>query len=131
MAFKHLPSSSSRVPVVAQTPDPSLVASANGGAPLSYVEDNERPTPWHRYAAALRRYRWLVLACFGLGAVLGYVGTRFVTPEYEAHATVWISSESERRPAQNGPIQSEQLLNPTGWDELFRSERVTDSVVLN
>ena len=98
-------------------------------APLSYAEDSDRPTPWHRYISALARYRWLVLACVALGAGAGFVGARFAAPEYEAHATIWISTDEEHAGPQAGPIQAQELLNSTGWDELFRSHRVTDSVV--
>src|SRR6185312_6518419 len=79
--------------------------------------------------SALARYRWLVLACLVLGGGAGYLGARMSAPEYEAHATIWISSDDARHTTQNGPIQAQELLNPTGWDELFRSLRVTDSVV--
>jgi capsular exopolysaccharide synthesis family protein len=65
-----------------------------------------------------------------LGAGTGYVATRFVAPEYESHGTIWISHDDERHSVTNGPIQADELLNPTAWDELFRSYRITDSVVL-
>ncbi len=97
-------------------------------APLSYVEDTERPTPWHRYLSALARYRWLIGGCLVVGAAGGFVGAKMSSPEYESHATVWISTDE--RGAQQGPIQAQELLSPSGWDELFRSHRVTDSVVL-
>ncbi len=83
-----------------------------------------------RYISALARYRWLVLACVALGAGAGFVGARFAAPEYEAHATIWISTDDVHPGPQAGPIQAQELLNSTGWDELFRSHRVTDSVVL-
>jgi polysaccharide biosynthesis transport protein len=117
--------------VPAESPDARLVAVADDqGAALSYAEDADRPTPWHRYLAALGRYRWLVLGCLVLGGAGGFVGAKLSVPEYEAHATIWISTEDERRGPQAGPIQAQELLNPTGWDELFRSLRVMDSVVL-
>ncbi|GEM_PF-220292 len=122
------------LPARANSADANLPAAAEpAGPPPSYGDGAaERPTPWHRYRAALRRYRWLVLGCLLLGAGGGYAATRFVTPEYEAHATIWIASDDAGRGggSQNGPIAAQQLLNPTGWDEMFRSLRVTDSVVL-
>ena len=88
-------------------------------APLSYAEDSDRPTPWHRYISALARYRWLVLACVALGAGAGFVGARFVAPEYEAHATVWISTDEEHAGPQAGPIPG------AGAPELHRLGRVS------
>src|SRR5208283_358752 len=100
-----------------------------GGYPQDPEEGN-RPTPWHRYRAALHRYRWLVLAGLVLGAAFGYSATRFVVPEYESHGTIWISHDDDRHGVSAEPLQPGQLLNPTAWDELFRSLRITDSVVL-
>ena len=113
--------------------DPAAAAGDPAGAWGGYPQDPEdgnRPTPWHRYRAALHRYRWLVLGGLILGAGAGYGATRFVTPEYESHGTIWISHDDERHPVSAGPIQADELLNPTAWDELFRSYRITDSVVL-
>ncbi len=127
MAPKSLPPGRSTLP--AQSHDAAFMPAVDEpSAPLSYVEDTERPTPWHRYLSALARYRWLVAGCLILGAAGGFVGAKLSTPEYESHATIWISTDD--RGPQQGPIQAQELLNPTGWDELFRSHRVTDSVVM-
>jgi polysaccharide biosynthesis transport protein len=129
MAFKSLPPGRGSLPV--EQRDPRFLTNVDDhAAPPPYTEDGERPTPWHRYLAALARYRWLVVACLILGALGGVGGARMAAPEYESHATIWISAEGDRRQASGGPIQAQELLNPTGWDELFRSQRVTDSVVL-
>jgi len=117
--------------VPTESRDNFLVAGVDESAPTSYAEDTDRPTPWHRYLSALSRYRFLVAGCLLLGAGGGYVGAHYSVPEYEAHATIWISmDEAGGRGPQAGPIQAQELLNPSGWDELFRSLRVTDSVVL-
>ena len=85
--------------------------------------------PWSRYLAALRRYKWLVLAIVIAGAALGFAATRLITPEYEVQATIWISTTEESRRDDRGPIRSQELLNPTAWLELFKSFAVLDPVV--
>ena len=90
----------------------------------------EARTPWHRYLAALKRFKWLIAGCTVLGAAGGYAATRFVAPEFEARATMSIALGGGGR-SQTGPIQAEELLGPASWEQLFRSLRVTDSVVVN
>jgi polysaccharide biosynthesis transport protein len=91
--------------------------------------DAEARTPWHRYLAALRRFQWLIGGCVVAGVAGGFATTRFVAPEYEVHGTIWISQPDGRQtPGQ--PIQADQLLNSSTWEQLFTSLRVTDSVVL-
>ena len=110
-----------------------LPAMAGGwGAPaLEPALAGEPTTPWHRYFAALRRFRLLIVACVIAGIVGGYIATRFVVPEYEAHGTIWISIGDDRHQSSGAaPIQADQLLNSATWEQLFRSLRVTDSVVL-
>lgn len=85
--------------------------------------------PWARYLAALRRYKWLILAIVVAGTALGVVGTRFLSPLYEVQAMIWISQPEPRQRDDRGPIRSEELLNPTAWLELFKSFAVVDSVV--
>jgi capsular exopolysaccharide synthesis family protein len=98
--------------------------------PLDPIGAGEPSTPWHRYFAALRRFRYLVVGCLIAGLGVGYAATRLVVPEYEAHGTIWITIAEDRRQSDATPIQADQLLNAATWDQLFRSLRVTDSVVL-
>ena len=91
--------------------------------------DAEGRTPWHRYLAALRRFQWLIAGCVVVGVAAGFVTTRFVAPEYEVHGTIWITLD-ERHQTPGQPIQADQLLNSSTWEQLFTSLRVTDSVVL-
>jgi polysaccharide biosynthesis transport protein len=113
---------------------PGTEISLNGdgwGAPPPMVAgDSEGRTPWHRYVAALRRFRWLIAGCVAAGIAGGFATTRFVAPEYEVHGTIWISQPDERRQTPGQPIQADQLLNASTWEQLFTSLRVTDSVVL-
>src|SRR5687767_7715470 len=88
--------------------------------------------PLDRPLAALRRYKWLVLAITLTSSALGVLGTKLITPEYEVRATVWVSSAPARGGGgadRTGPIRSAELLNAGAWIELFRSYRVVDEVV--
>jgi capsular exopolysaccharide synthesis family protein len=109
-----------------------LAVAGDGWAPPApmVLGDPEPRTPWHRYVGALRRFRWLIGGCVIAGVATGFAVTRFVAPEFEAHGTIWISQNDDRRQAQDGPIQADQLLNSGTWEQLFTSLRVTDSVVL-
>jgi succinoglycan biosynthesis transport protein ExoP len=83
-----------------------------------------------RPLAAVRRYKWLIGAVTVAAGALGFVATRFVTPEYEVRATVWIANASRTSNTdQSGPIRSPELLNSGAWIELFRSYRIVDDVV--
>ncbi len=91
--------------------------------------EEEKKLSWERYLAALRRFKWLIGGFAVAGGAAGVVATRLVTPQYEAHATVWISSGSDKR--QGGPLQAnDPVQESSGWIELFRSLRVTDSIVM-
>ena len=85
--------------------------------------------PWERYAAALRRYAWVIVAITIVGGVLGFVAARLIRPRYEAHATIWINAESPQA-RSSGPIRAEQLLNASSWPELLESFAILDSVAL-
>jgi capsular exopolysaccharide synthesis family protein len=90
--------------------------------------DGEKKTPWHRYLAALIRFKWLIASCFVLGAGGGVVATRLVSPEYESHATILIAVEG--RQGGNGPISSGQFLETQAWTDLFKAYRVVEPVVV-
>lgn len=85
--------------------------------------------PFERPIAAIRRYAWLIvtitIVCGGLGAL----ATRFITPEYEVRATLWVATGSTGGSERVGPIRSAELLSSNAWIELFRSYRVVDEVV--
>ena len=84
-----------------------------------------------RYLAAINRFKWLVLALGVVGAGAGYAATQFIDPEYEVQATVLleqgtgVSDGKESR----GPIQAEELLKASGWQDLLRSFAIADPVV--
>lgn len=84
-----------------------------------------------RYLHALRRYKWLLVLLTIVGGGLGYVATRFVKPQYETRATIWIAADAPPSGrGGTGPIRAEELLASTSWSELFRSFTIVDSVVL-
>jgi succinoglycan biosynthesis transport protein ExoP len=103
-------------------------------APLPQVEGwGNAPTlapprsAFERPLAAIRRYKWLFVTVVVIATAGGVVATRFVKPEYEVHATVWIASQTPQE--AGGPIRSRELLNPTAWVDLLRSYRISDAVV--
>lgn len=84
-----------------------------------------------RHVAALRRYKWLMLPTVIVGAIAGVVATRFVKPEYEAQARIWISNEGMSEDAtRQGPITSEGIVRNSAWIELLRSYKISDAVVM-
>jgi capsular exopolysaccharide synthesis family protein len=85
-------------------------------------------SPLERPLAAMRRYKWLLMGIVALAILGGVVATRFVTPEYEVRATIWIASETPLAD-KSGPIRSNELLNAGAWVELLRSYRIADEVV--
>ena len=91
-------------------------------------DSGEKKTPWHRYIAALVRFKWLIAGCFILGAGGGVVSTRMVAPSYESHATILIAVEG--RGQGNGPIASGQFLETAAWTDLFKAYRVVEPVVV-
>jgi polysaccharide biosynthesis transport protein len=85
-------------------------------------------TPWERPVAAVRRYKWLIIAATVMSTALGVVASRFVTPQYEVRATAWVGTTTPNAD-RSGPIRSAQLLSAGAWIELFRSYKVVDEVV--
>ena len=83
-------------------------------------------SPLERPIAALKRYKWLALGIVVLATLGGVVSTRFLKPDYEVRATIWIASIA---PMNNGPIRDRELLNPGAWTELLNSFKIADAVV--
>ncbi|MEP6731128.1 MAG: Wzz/FepE/Etk N-terminal domain-containing protein, partial [bacterium] len=75
--------------LVAEVPPPPLPVEGWGNAPTLAPPRSalERPL------AAIRRYKWLFVSVVLIATAGGVVATRFVKPEYEVHATVWIASQ--------------------------------------
>ena len=73
-----------------------------------------------RAMSAIRRYRWLIVAVFVVAVGAGFVATRFITPIYDVHATIWIQAETPMS-QKVGAFKSEELLNSQAWVELLMS----------
>jgi capsular exopolysaccharide synthesis family protein len=83
-----------------------------------------------RLLAALKRFKWLVLALTLLGAVIGTVLTRFVDPKYDVRSTLLLTAQGDRDGAVSGPIREEQRLSAQAWIDLARSFAIADTVVM-
>src|SRR5215208_1342726 len=101
----------------------------------SYAVQNwdERPIapprpPLERPIAALRRYKFLIVAVVLAAVGAGLVATRFVIPQYQVQTTIWIESQSPMQ-GSFGTIRSAGLVNDQAWVELLRSYRIADAVV--
>ena len=103
---------------------PQLPVAATDLSPIT-AEEGSEGFQWHRYISALRRYKWLILLITALGTAAGVLATRFLIPEYQVQATIWIESP----PARDGPIRAQGLLESYAWVELLKTYTVLDSVV--
>ncbi len=101
-------------------PSPAYEEDSDGSAPAQSAL--ERPL------AAIRRYKWLIVAIVLIFSAAGVAGSRLIRPQYEARSTVWLASETPELRA-SGPIRSGELLHSGAWVELLRSYRVVDEVV--
>src|SRR5688572_6433725 len=71
-----------------------------------------------RTLAALKRYRWLILAVFVVGSATGIALTRFVKPKYAVDGTIWIADNQSAK----GPVQAPGLISSDlGWSDLVKS----------
>jgi capsular exopolysaccharide synthesis family protein len=103
---------------------PQLPVAASDLSPIP-AEDGSEGFQWQRYVSALRRYKWLILLITALGTGGGVFATRFLIPEYQVQATIWIESP----PRNDGPIRAQGLLESYAWVELLKTYTVLDSVV--
>lgn len=101
---------------------PDQFGSRIGPAPSN---EEEGSLPLHRVIAALKRYKWLIIAVTIGGTALGVVATRFLKKEYQADATIWVASA----PSTSGPVRGQEILGTQGWADLARSFTVLDAVV--
>jgi capsular exopolysaccharide synthesis family protein len=109
----------------------ALTPAAEWAPPAPAAPPAARSAGMKRHIAALRRYKWLMVPTVIVGAIAGVVATRFVKPEYEAQARIWISNEGMSEDAtRQGPITSEGIVRNSAWIELLRSYRISDAVVM-
>ncbi|HEY3220358.1 MAG TPA: polysaccharide biosynthesis tyrosine autokinase [Gemmatimonadales bacterium] len=127
MASKATPPPNEPAPLPALVPfQTGLPGAAVAPAPASM-------TDWARVFAAVRRYKVLVASVTAVGVLAGLVIGKFLKPAYQAQATLWIQAadqDRDRGRADQGPIQSAQLLGTSGgWLDVIRSHVVLDDVV--
>jgi capsular exopolysaccharide synthesis family protein len=82
-----------------------------------------------RYLAAVNRFKWLVLVITLAGLGGGYFATRFLDPEYAVQATILLEQGTQVEGQNRGPIQAQELLKASGWQDLVRSYAIADPVV--
>ena len=80
----------------------------------------------HRTIAALKRYKWLILATTIFGSAVGFVLSKMIAPKYGVNASVWIREQNTGGPIQPPGVMSTNL----GWADLVMSQAVLDSVVV-
>ena len=115
-------------------PDPGLPAAPVG--PLTYAADGfggpdhgaNKGADIGRYVSAILRYKWAIVGVVAAGLAVGVFLAQRVRPTYTAQATIWIETAS-RTSVDDGPIQSEELLESSAWEALLRTYVVLDHVV--
>lgn len=103
-----------------------LPANLNGALAGATSEDSPG-TNLVRVLSVLKRFRWLILGMTLAGLGGGIAATRFITPDYQVSATIWIETPSQGRAGT--PIQGDELLTSRAWVELLRTFAVLDPVV--
>jgi capsular exopolysaccharide synthesis family protein len=79
-----------------------------------------------RYIAAVRRYKWLILAIVAVGSSAGFALSKLVQPKYTVQGSILI----RKGLGGQGPITAPGLINdPNSWIDLARSYIVLDQVV--
>jgi capsular exopolysaccharide synthesis family protein len=87
-----------------------------------------------RYLSAVSRFKWLIVALGLVGTGAGWGATKFIDPEYEVSATILLeqgTGTNQDGKGGRGPIQAEELLKASGWQDLLRSYAISDPVVTN
>jgi capsular exopolysaccharide synthesis family protein len=87
------------------------------------------PSALERPIAAIRRYKWLMLVIIALCSGGGVVALRFVKPDYEVTAKIWVQALAAAANDNTGPIRGRELLNAYSWVELLKSYKISDAVV--
>ncbi|HEU4700386.1 MAG TPA: polysaccharide biosynthesis tyrosine autokinase [Gemmatimonadales bacterium] len=110
----------------ASAPLPQLPEEAAPMHPAAYpVAPEEGGVQWGRYIAAVKRYKWMILLIILVGTGLGILATRFVKPEYQVQATLFIQPETKG----SGPMRPEAVLPSNAWVQLLSTYAILDAVV--
>jgi succinoglycan biosynthesis transport protein ExoP len=105
-------------------------ASAPSEAPLHSYEEGAQEAGgrhmWRRYASAVLRYKWLVIAITVAGTGCGFYAARLVRPEYVAQVMFWVEASDG---SERGPIRNTELLRSAAWVDLLKAYTVLDYTV--
>lgn len=94
--------------------------------PAAPAESSMLGNALHRTVAALKRYKWLILATTIFGSAVGFVLSKMIAPKYQVNASVWIREQN-----LGGPIQPPGMVSTNlSWADLVMSQAVLDSVVV-
>lgn len=83
-----------------------------------------------RYFSALKRYKWLIAILFAVGIGIGFVVTRFIKPQYQAVASVWLGVGGRGSQGAAGPVEgTDPLQDAANWMRLLTSRNVLNAIV--
>src|SRR6266542_4663424 len=119
--------SSSPVPSRTAAPPVPHEAAATAGLDSFGAQPPDGAGPGHavtRVLATIKRFRWLILGLTVAGTGGGIIATRFIKPDFEVAATIWIETPSSGKAGT--PIQGEELLGSKAWVELLTTFKVLD-----
>jgi capsular exopolysaccharide synthesis family protein len=112
------PAEASHAPAAWQPPPPAPADPDGGGLQIG------------RYLAAVKRYKWLILALFVVGTATGIVVTRFIDPQYQATASVWLGVGGRSGGGAGGPVQgTDPQQDAQNWMRLLTSKTVLNTIV--
>jgi len=92
-----------------------------------YAGTEDESVSWDRYLAAVRRYKWLVIASVVAGVMAAVYAYRSIEPEYVAQGTIWVTNEG-RDEGDQGPIRQADLLQSSAWINLMLTDQVLEPV---
>lgn len=97
---------------------PAMPSAYGAGPPIS---------PVARFLAAIRRFKWLVLAVIVFGVGASMLVTRLMPPKYRVGVTLNLYPRGDDAGA---PVQAQNILQSTQWEELLKTDAVLKPVVL-
>ncbi|MBA2291511.1 MAG: polysaccharide biosynthesis tyrosine autokinase [Gemmatimonadales bacterium] len=85
-----------------------------------------RMSPVTRFIAALKRFKWLVLAMIAVGLVGGILATRMLPPKYAVSSPLALENRANN---DAGPIEGNEIFTSGQWVELLSMPTVMNPVV--
>lgn len=83
-----------------------------------------------RIFAALKRYKFLIAGLFVVGLGAGFAVSRFIIPEYQATATVWLGVGGRGGGGTAGPVEgTDPMQDAQNWMRLLTSRNVMNAIV--